>query len=76
MSSICAAVTAFVFENSIADSLSARYCSSVPSTVLRTPVRAVSMSMAALPDATATPVMAALTPSSFVPADSTFSPVL
>ena len=47
MSRICEALTALVRENSMAASLSAWYCSSVPSTVLRTLVRFVSMSTAA-----------------------------
>ncbi len=70
------ALTALVLENSMADSLSWRYCSSVPSTVLRTPVREVSILTAAAPVATATPVMAAVTGTSFCPAASILAPVL
>ena len=62
MSSICDADTAFVFENSTAASLSSWYCASVPSTVLRTPVRAVSMSMAAEPQAAAARPMGTVIP--------------
>ena len=60
----------------MADSLSWRYCSSVPSTVLRTPVRDVSILTAAAPVATATPAIAAVTGTSFCPADSILAPVL
>ena len=76
MSRIWSALTALVLENSMADSLSWRYCSSVPSTVLRTPVRDVSILTAAAPVATATPAMAAVTGTSFCPAASILAPVL
>ena len=58
----------------MADSLSWRYCSSVPSTVLRTPVRDVSILTAAAPVATPTAAMAAEMGISFCPACSTRSP--
>ena len=61
MSSICDADTALVLLNSIADCLSAWYCSSVPSTVLRTPVRDVSILTAAATDAPAAAPMAGVT---------------
>ena len=47
MSRIWLALTAFVLEKSMAACLSFWYCSSVPSTVLRTPVRESSTSTAA-----------------------------
>jgi len=76
MSRIWSGETALVLENSIADSLSCWYCSSVPSTVLRTPVRAVSILTAAAPVTTPRPTAMADTPIIFWPAPSIWAPVL
>ncbi len=57
MSRIWLALTAFVLLNSMAASLSWLYCSSVPSTVLRTLVSEVSISIAAAPHAAAAAAM-------------------